>query len=515
MENNKNNALEKVEAVITEKQRSKAEIKAHKKDERQKEKLARRRDRDRKRQTAREEQMRQKQGGYMQEGEQNQNGKMSKKGYIATIISLGVATLVLSSVLTYSYLVPSANDVALDAGYNKVFYDTAYQVENIDVNLSKALSTKDSGALQKYLVDTAIESELAESDLQSLPLQDESKYYTTKLINQIGDYAKYLNNKLIDGEPLSSKDYEGLRQLYSANVTLKKSLQKMIEDMGDNYSFKEMAGGGKDMIVEGFDELQNLSSEYPELIYDGPFSDGSTEREIKGLKGEEIGKDKAKEIFNSVFKKYHLTDVQHVGETLDDIRCFNVQGKDENGDLLYAEISKIGGKLIMFAYAGNCNDVNFDKDYAENIAFEFLKGLNIHDMKAVWCNLDNNVYTFNFAYEKNGIICYADLITVRVCADSGRVLGIEASSYYTNHTERSLPSAVLSTDKAKEKVADNIAVETARVVVVPIGAKSEKLCYEFMGKSEGATYYVYIDALSGKQVEMFKVVETTEGELLM
>ena len=74
---------------------------------------------------------------------------------------------------------------------------------------------------------------------------------------------------------------------------------------------------------------------------------------------------------------------------------------------------------------------------------------------------------------------------------------------------------MLSTDKAKEKVADNIAVETARVVVVPIGAKSEKLCYEFMGKSEGATYYVYIDALSGKQVEMFKVVETTEGELLM
>ncbi|MBE7090079.1 MAG: hypothetical protein E7362_04685, partial [Clostridiales bacterium] len=305
MENNKNNALEKVEAVMAEKQRNKTEIRAHQKDERQKEKLAKRRDKERKRQTAREERLRQKQGGYVQDGGgQNQNGKMSKKGYIATIISLGVATLVLSSVLTYSYLVPSANDVALDAGYNKVFYDTAYQVENIDVNLSKALSTKDSGALQRYLVDTAIESEIAESDLQSLPLQDESKYYTTKLINQIGDYAKYLNNKLIDGEPLSSKDYEGLKQLYKANVTLKKSLQKMIENMGDNYSFKEMAGGGKDMIVEGFDELQNLSSEYPELIYDGPFSDGITEREIKGLKGEEIGKDKAKEIFNSVFKKY-------------------------------------------------------------------------------------------------------------------------------------------------------------------------------------------------------------------
>ena len=54
-----------------------------------------------------------------------------------------------------------------------------------------------------------------------------------------------------------------------------------------------------------------------------------------------------------------------------------------------------------------------------------------------------------------------------------------------------------------------------RLAVVPIGNTSEKLCYEFAGEYDNSTFYVYIDAKSGKQVEMFKVIESTEGELLM
>ena len=51
--------------------------------------------------------------------------------------------------------------------------------------------------------------------------------------------------------------------------------------------------------------------------------------------------------------------------------------------------------------------------------------------------------------------------------------------------------------------------------MVPVGETSEKLCYEFTGTYDDSTFYVYIDALSGKQVQMFKVVESTEGTLLV
>ena len=58
-------------------------------------------------------------------------------------------------------------------------------------------------------------------------------------------------------------------------------------------------------------------------------------------------------------------------------------------------------------------------------------------------------------------------------------------------------------------------VKTCRLALVPVGNSNERLCYEFMGELDGSTFYVYIDAVNGRQVEMFKVVEGTEGTLLM
>ncbi|MBQ3493162.1 MAG: germination protein YpeB [Clostridia bacterium] len=449
------------------------------------------------------------------ERSKNKDRRRGFGGWLAAVISLSVATLVLASVLTFTFLTPTTEDNLLEAGYQKSFYDTVEQVDNIDLNLSKVLATADSGAMQKYLVDTAINSELAENDLQQLPLQDESKYYTTKLINQIGDYAKYLNGKLINGESLSKEDYQSLERLYRANLTLKESLGRMVSDMGEKFSFSSMLENGNgNIVVKGFDELQNLSVQYPELIYDGPFSDGLNEREIKGLKGEEISEEQAREKFSQIFADFAVTDVKSVGSASGDIECYNVQA-NLDGEVLYAQVSKKGGELIMFSYSGSCNAVYCDGDDATEIAKEFLSKLGYKDMKAVWINLSNNVYTINFAFEQDGVIVYSDLVKVRVCAETQSVIGLEARTYFTNHTQRVIAKASLTKAQAVAKVSTNIQVKTARLAVVPIGQKSEKLCYEIHGEYDGSTYYVYIDATTGRQVEMFKVIESTEGTLLI
>jgi germination protein YpeB len=110
---------------------------------------------------------------------------------------------------------------------------------------------------------------------------------------------------------------------------------------------------------------------------------------------------------------------------------------------------------------------------------------------------------------------YSDLIKVRICADSGKVLGMEAMTYYTNHTTRTLDTPILSQEQASKKVSENIKIETARLSIVPIGNSLERLAYEFSGESNGQTFYVYIDAETGTQLQMFKVIESTEGTLLM
>ncbi len=554
MEENKNNAVEKVENAIENKgetirrdydeksldkelERSRrqnekvnkeqiradkrvemARLKAHKKAEKEKAKATALREKNRRKAQIKEKKLSAKQERKMQKDKSRERRKQRNKGaggWLAAVISLGVATLVLASVLTFTFLMPSASDGMLEAGYSKSFYSTVEQVDNIDLNLSKALATSDRGALQKYLVNTAINSEIAENDLQQLPLMDESKHYTTKLVNQIGDFSKYLNNKLIEGESLTEQDYQSLRSLYNANLNLKNSLQEMMSKMGEDFSMMSMLDGGNgNVIINGFNNLENLSVEYPELIYDGPFSDGQENREIKGLTGDEITEQQAVDIFKATFADYDPMDVMAMGTTSMGIECYNVEA-ESMGENLFAQISKKGGKLIMFSYAGSCMGVNYSDAEATATAEQFISKMEIDGMKPVWINLSNNVYTINFAGENNGVIVYGDLIKVRVCAETNTVIGVEAKSYFTNHTERLIEKATLSERQAQSRVSENIEIETSRLALVPVGTKTEKLCYEFSGTFDGATYYVYIDATSGRQVEMFKVVKSTEGTLLM
>ncbi len=533
MEENKNNAVEKVEQTVKElstphheydnsskpselekfasdmsKQTDKAQIKTeqklHKKAERQKAKATKKRAKELKKQEKKQ-------------ANSGNNGKNKKgqAGWIAAVVTLGIATLVLASVLTFNMIMPSAEEDALQDIYNKSFYDTTAEVNNIDVNLSKVLATSDRVAMQSYLTDIAVESELAENNIQQLPMQDENKFYTAKLVNQIGDYAKYLNKKLARGEKLTEQDQEILISLYQANRTLKRALIEVSSQAQGQLDFSKMLSGDKDdSISQSFSKLENLSVSYPELIYDGPFSDGQENRELKGISGEEVTKAEAMKIVESSFAEYNIKSINSAGEVSGNLECYNVTADTQKG-MLFAQVSKKGGKLIMFSLAGDCNAVEFTEEHVIETANEFLQSLGLKNMQAVWVNLSGNVYTINFAYSIGDIPVYSDLIKIRVCAQTDTVLGMEAVGYYTNHTERVLPSASLTGAKAKDNVSKNIQIETSRLAVIPVGNSSEKLCYEFMGIYDDATYYVYIDAVTGSQVQMFKVIESTEGKLLI
>ncbi|MBR5900595.1 MAG: germination protein YpeB [Clostridia bacterium] len=546
MSENKNPAIEKVENVIDEK----AQERAHKKAMRNQEKnqrerlknqrkieLARireneiarknqakseaRKERDKRKaerlisaqrvRENREERKRLK----IQNRQKNKEHGRNHSGWLAAVITLGVSTLALATALGFTLFTPSEPDKDLEASYTRAFYDAVEQVDNIDLNLSKVLASSDSGAKQLYLLDLAVNSELAEADLQELPLKDENKFYTTKLINQIGDYAKYLNKKLVNGEDFSAEDVQNLKTLYEGNLKLKESLSKMSQKMTNGFSFSKMNDENSEKsIIEDFNSLQNLSVEYPELIYDGPFSDGQNTLTVKGLSGEEINSIDAERIFKYIFADRNLQEVSVSENSNSRFNCFNAVGKTEKGEI-YAEISKKGGKLIMFDYAGSCEEVNYQTQDAIDSATEFLLGLGLRSLSPVWVNLNANVYTINFASEIDGVIIYPDMVKVRVCAETNQVIGLEASSYYANHTQRELSLPAISKQTAAAKVNPEMQIESVRLCVCPVGLNLEKLCYEISGEVLGNTYYVYIDAVTGRQVEMFKVIESTEGTLLM
>ena len=450
--------------------------------------------------------------------EKRNNNNNKRNAWLAAVVTLSVAVLVLGGLLTFAIFTPIDDQATSTQREQQSFYELVGYVDAMDVNLSKAVVSGDNQKRQKLFNDIRVQSNLATESISSLTIEDEDKYYTTKFINQVGDYCKYLSEKLIDGEELSSLDVETLKSMHKINASIKESLSKLASKIDENYDFKSLyEGKDSDMIISQFSQLESNAVDYPHMIYDGAFSDGTEGDVAKALDGkEEITKMQAEKLFKEYFSSYKIKNVELVGESKGKvIETYNFEGVDEDGVTLMAQITKKGGMLAEFNYFKDCSNDNLDLRGAEELASEFIKKIGYTNMKAVWTADSGNTITINFASLVNGVICYSDLVKVNVCRERAVVSGLEASSYIYNHTEREPKTAVVSVNQVKGKVSSEIEIDSVRLAIIPKGQTQEILAYEFTGTKNGTMYYIYIDAVTGKEADIFMVIDTTEGKLLM
>ena len=439
-------------------------------------------------------------------------------GWIAAVVSLSAISIILASLLLMTVFTPFDGAMAYDVQARRNFYDLVECVDSIDVNLSKLIVSNDSEEQQRLLGDIRVQSTLATDNLTMLCLQDETKYNTTKFLNQVGDFSKMLNYKLIEGESITKNEKETLNTMHEVNAYLKKELDELSSKIDEKFSFKTLFEGKNDnLIISKFTEMESNIVTYPTLIYDGAFSDNVNNDKAKALENlSEISKMDAEEVLKTTFSSYNLKEINLVGETVGvAIETFNFEAFAEDGTRFDASVSKKGGKIIEFNHYKDCNKNNYDVNSCEEIATKFLKELGLENMKAVWRSQSEYTLTFNFASLVDGVICYSDLIKVNVCRERGVVSGMEGKTYYSNHTDRKLENPSISLNSATEKVSQEIKIETSRLAIIPKGQDKEVLAYEFSGKRNDDVYYIYIDAITGKEVNIFKVIDTTEGVLLM
>ncbi len=440
-------------------------------------------------------------------------------GWIAAVSALSVAVLILGSMLLFSMYgddMRQANDVGT-AQTERAFYDFVGYVDNMEVNMSKFFVSSDKEGQQRILGELSTQSNLANMALGELPLLDEAKHKTSKYINQVGDYAIYLNKRLIDGQTLSDDDLKRMEDLYKINSNLKRSLSDLSGNITGEYDFSSFTSNlDGDMIVEGFTEMEEQAKDYPEMIYDGPFSDGIEAIKPKGLNYEKVDETKVKEEFDRLFTFYETDGFEVVGKSENGkIETFNVKANIKEGGEVYAQFSVNGGKLVLFNAFRDCkNEVYTDEQCLEK-AKEFLKNAGFESMTEVWGYSAGNTMHYNFVYEENGTLVYPDMVKVNVCKETGRVSGIDADAYFMNHTERSHSENLHSLAEAAEKVNPKLEIVSALAAIIPVGNGNEKEAYEFIATYDGSTYYVYIDALTLKQADIFKVVNTDEGTLLI
>ena len=446
----------------------------------------------------------------------NGGKKRSDSGWLIAVVVLGSIALIMSTLFIVAMTVGIGNDKQLAGTVDEAYYDLVNYVDSMDVDMSKLIVSNDRKQQQRILTELSAKAQLAANDVTRLPLKDESKFYTTKFINQVGDYSKYLNNKLIDGLSITEDDKDNLQSLYEINGGLKRELTALTADMGENFDFMTLLDDGStNDVTDKFNELESNAVDYPKLIYDGPFSDALDEKTPKGLDGEEVSLEKAMETVKSTFEAYGVGDLTAEGEGNGVIKTYNFDCETDDEGGMYVELSKTGGKVVMFECYRDCTEQRVSLDEAEQIADKFLEKLGFEDMKAVWATEKGAVAYLNFVHTINGVAVYPDMVKVTVCKERGVVSSMDAREYYLNHTERSLRTDIITAPEAQAMVNENIEQKTCRLAIVPYGETREVLTYEISGEYAGATYYVYIDATDGKEIQIFRVIETTEGQLLI
>ena len=184
----------------------------------------------------------------------------------------------------------------------------------------------------------------------------------------------------------------------------------------------------------------------------------------------------------------------------------------------YAYVSKRGGKIISlnsnYDADENANRV-IEINQAIDIGKKYLSNMNIDGMEENYYETNGNVITINYVYNDNGVICYPDLVKVKISLTNKNVVGFEATNYYSNHKQRNFEKDILSENKVLDLVNKDFDVTKVRLALIPTNTEEEKYCYELKGKYNDEIFIIYINAKTGHEEDILKVIEANDSILTM
>ena len=445
------------------------------------------------------------------------------KAYI--IIAIIVFILVIGGLISVIINNKNETKTASQNTYNMAFYEVVDYVQNVETYLAKSLisSTPEHGA--ETLTNVWREANLAQAYLSQLPIESQELANTEKFLNQVSDYSYSLSRKNIYNESLSDDDLKNLKELHNYSVELENTLNQLSDDINSGrIKWDELTNKGNTAFaqqvstssMDGFSNLEENFHQYSGLIYDGAFSEHLTNGEKKGLTGDDIDEDTAKQKAIDFIGKDNVQNVENLGFSENaTIPEYNFSVKTNSEDSISISISKKGGHIVYMNSNREVNAESISQEEANGKGKEFLNNHGIMNMKETYYLKQDGIVTINYAYVQNDVVVYSDLIKVKVALDNGEVLGIETTGYLNNHTQRDTSKIKISKESAKKILNKDLQISSEGLAIIPTEFQTEILCYEFKGKVDDKEFLVYINAENGREEDILIITNTPNGTLTM
>ena len=442
------------------------------------------------------------------------SSKVVKTAVLGTVLGLFASAVVGLSVALY-YAQTSVNtheayQRQIDAIYQRASFDLLDGASDLGINLRKISVSNSKSMQQSLLYEVWSASELAAGNLSTFKADDDGILKAQKFVNQLGDYSHTLALQLANGKSLSEQDRATLFKMGEVADEYQRALERVQRNL-DEADLDLSDDGALDVFVQSFSSFAEPSFEYPEMIYDGPFSSALENRETKGLQGEEITAEQGAELVKEHLSALNPSEIQYVSEANGDIVTLDYTVAI-NGESAYVQIAKRGGMLISFNSRGEAQSASITEasKTCQERALAFARSAGFEDMFVVWSSSSDGECVINLAPLQDGVILYPDLVKVKVRESDNSIIGFDATHYAFNHCPRTLDAPAISLETATNHVSIP-AIRQGRLALIPLRETREVLAYEFECHQNGV-YYIYIDARTGEEVNILYVIEDDLGQ---
>ncbi|MFR2945061.1 MAG: hypothetical protein ACLTKZ_07610, partial [Lachnospiraceae bacterium] len=126
-------------------------------------------------------------------------------GWLAAVISLGVVTLALGSVVTVGAVRMNQADMALSTGYRGALYELTGTISDVDGDLSKARVASGRQTQSELFTDLLVKTRLAESTLEKFPVDSETDVNMTAFFKPYGRRGAGNSGKVARGRTAFGK----------------------------------------------------------------------------------------------------------------------------------------------------------------------------------------------------------------------------------------------------------------------------------------------------------------------
>lgn len=445
---------------------------------------------------------------------------IKRRRTLIRVLSYTVSAFCIAIILAVSGFVAAYKyRMGIEYSYQRALSELSEHVDAIDIALQKGYYAGTSAQLVGLSSEIWAEAGAANTDIAQMPLTSIDLENTTKFIAQAGDYANSLGKELAAGGKVSDGDRTQIRSLSDSAKKLSAQLADINERMQEGRislfqserllrTSNVKQASTQTGIEDGFAHIEQSLSGLPSMIYDGPFSDSVARKQPELIQGKAaVSRDQARQNAAS-FLKVDIHTLKDAGETAGNLPTWNF-----TADSVSVFVSKTGGYTTRFIDTRSPTQTKLDAEAAQSRAAEFLKTRSIGSMTATYRLTSRNICTVNFAYTKNGVICYPDLVKVSVAMDTGEILSFDASGYIMNHKKRSLPTNIASRAAVTQKLSPVLKLQKTTMAIIPTDT-GEAYCYELRCTGDqNQTVIDYFNAATGAEQQVLILTDTPGGQL--